>query len=68
MAQQGTLGVTRYVYGLQDYPVDSGWLVLALRVACPPWDCLGLPIDALLAVPLRSTPIYGCSMGQGCGA
>jgi len=42
-------------------------------VACPLWDCLGLPVGSLLGValgtsPLRSTPIGGCSRGWGQGA
>jgi len=48
-------------------------MVLALRVARPPWDCLGLPVGSLLVValgtsPLRSIPNDGCSMGRGQGA
>jgi len=48
-------------------------MVLALRVARPPWDCLGLPVGSLLGLalgtsPLRSIPDDGCSMGRGRGA
>jgi len=48
-------------------------MVLALRAARPPWDCLGLPVGSLLGLalgtsPLRSTPDDGCSMGRGRGA
>jgi len=48
-------------------------MVLALRAARPPWDCLGLPVGSLLGValgtsPLRSIPNDGCSMGWGRGA
>jgi len=48
-------------------------MVLALRAARPPWDCLDLPVGSLLGValgtsPLRSIPDDGCSMGQGQGA
>jgi len=46
---------------------------VALRVARPPWDCLGLPVGSLLGLalgtsPLRSTPDDGCSRGRGRGA
>ena len=48
-------------------------MVLALRAARPPWDCLGLPVGSLLRValgtsPLRSTPDDGCSRGRRQGA
>ena len=48
-------------------------MVLALKAARPPWDCLGLPVGSLLGLalgtsPLRSTPDDGCSRGQGRGA
>jgi len=70
MAQWVTLGGTRSLYDLQGCLVHSGWLVLALRVARPPWDCLDLPMGSMLGValgmsPLRSIPVGGCSMGQG---
>ena len=46
---------------------------MALRVARPPWDCLGLPVGSLLGLalgtsPLRSIPDDGCSRGWGQGA
>jgi len=46
---------------------------VAVKVACPPWDCLGLPVGSLLWValgtsPLRSIPNDGCSRGRGQGA
>ena len=48
-------------------------MVLALRAACPPWDCLDLPVGSLLGValgtsPLRSIPNDRHSRGQGQGA
>jgi len=48
-------------------------MVLALRAAHPPWDCLGLPVGSLLGLalstsPLRSIPDNGCSRGRGRGA
>jgi len=48
-------------------------MVLGLKAARPPWDCLDLPVGSLLGLalstpPLRSTPDDGCSMGRGRGA
>jgi len=48
-------------------------MVLALRVAHPPWDYLGLPVGSLLGMalgrsPLRSIPNGGYSRGRGQGA
>ena len=48
-------------------------MVLALRVARPPWDCLDLLVGSLLGLalgtsPLRSIPDDGCSRERGQGA
>jgi len=43
--------MARYAYDLQGCLEYKAWLVLVLKIACPPWDCLGLLMDTLLAVP-----------------
>ena len=46
---------------------------MALRVARPPWDCLGLPVGSLLGMVLGTLPLKsilddGCSREWGQGA